>query len=125
MGSLLQALSSLIGGGKAQPARAVRSSRAPRVREGGAGGPRKYVAFLRRADNDRYVVMLGNGEGVAEASYSERYADAVRIRDRFNAGDWTLLNDVRTEVMEDAMFHNNNPRKFADAARPPKGWQLW
>ena len=123
MGGLLQMLNTLIYGGKPrQPVRVARSRRAPRRQ---AHGPHKWRAFLRQADNSRYVVMLARGGDIMEGSNPEWLDDAVAIRDRFNRTDWTLLNDVRLDDLADAMFYNGNRDRFPDAPRPPKGWRLW
>ena len=85
----------------------------------------KYTAFLQPTHNSRYLVMVGNDDGVIEVAGPDWYEDAVKIRDRFNAGDWDLLNEVRYEDLADAMFYNGNRDRFPDAPRPKKGWRLW
>ena len=85
----------------------------------------RYKAFLQQTLNSRYVVMVQKGDDIMEVAGPDWYEDAVVIRDRFNAGDWDLLNEVRYDNLAEAMFHNGNPKKFPDAPKPKKGWRLW
>ena len=86
---------------------------------------KKSTAWLAYAGNGMQMLMVDNGNEPVEATRAMAPWEAAETLARFNAQDWELLNDHRQDALEDAMSHNGNRKKFPDARKPNKGWQLW